>query len=166
MEKVKMNHSSNTRYKICSRCNIRKPLKSFHKQKIKGKYYYKPYCSGCQSKKWREKHPELRKVISDRSKNKYRQNQLLLKFKLMQEIDQLTCKCGYSDIRALAFHHRDPKTKLFNISYGFVHSYAYETLLEEAKKCDILCHNCHAILNCNLSILQLPQMVSHDQEHQ
>lgn len=161
MEKIKLKYPCNTRYKVCTRCNLRKPLKSFHKQKIKGKYYYKPYCCGCQSKGWRERHPELRKKISQKGKEKYRQNQLLLKFKLMEAIGQTVCSCGYSDIRALTFHHRDAKTKLFAISYGFTHNYSYETLLEEAKKCDVLCQNCHTIIGCNLPILQLLQKDVH-----
>jgi hypothetical protein len=166
MEKVKRNNECNTRYKVCTRCDTRKKIKSFPKRKIRGKYYYKPYCCACQSARYRINHPEVRKKISQKGKEKYRLNQLLLKFKLMEAIGQTICSCGYSDIRALTFHHRDAKTKLFNISYGFTHSYSYETLLEEAKKCDILCHNCHAIIGCKLPILQLPQMDAHNKELQ
>lgn len=51
-------------------------------------------------------------------------------------------KCGYNKcIDALEFHHKDPNTKKFSISNKGNHS--IENLIEEAKKCDILCANCH-----------------------
>ena len=83
MEKIKLSYHCNTRYKVCTRCNLRKPLKSFDKQKIKGKYYYKPYCCACKSARHTINHPEVRKKIAQKGKEKYRQNQLLLKFKLI-----------------------------------------------------------------------------------
>lgn len=42
-------------------------------------------------------------------------------------------------IAALDFHHRDPQTKLFNIKT----TVPWGKLVEEAKKCDLLCANCH-----------------------
>lgn len=156
MEKIKKTNSTKTRYKICSRCEIKKPVKSFDKQTLKGKVYYKPYCSACKSKRHRENHPEVRKGITDRGKTKYRAKQLQMKYDLMKSIEQTVCKeCGYTDIRALVFHHRDPHEKSFEISYGFTHSYSFETLLEEAKKCDVLCQNCHTISHCKLIIEDL-----------
>lgn len=52
------------------------------------------------------------------------------------------CKhCGYSKIpQALQFHHVDPKKKDFTISGK---SWKYDKLLKEAKKCLLLCANCH-----------------------
>jgi hypothetical protein len=156
-------NSGNTRYKVCSRCNYRKPIKSFAKQKLKGKYYYKPYCCACQSSRHKLKHPEVRKSIVDRGKQKYRANQMLMKYELMKSINQTCCKvCNYTDIRALTFHHRIEKDKLFAISYGFTHSYSFKTLLKEAKKCDVLCQNCHSIVNTKVIVPEsVPQMEFH-----
>ncbi len=54
-------------------------------------------------------------------------------------------KCGYKkSASALVFHHRDEKTKKFNISGQNLNKHSWETLLEEANKCDLLCANCHA----------------------
>lgn len=51
--------------------------------------------------------------------------------------------CGYSRcINALDFHHPDGVEKLFAISAKMNH--AYEYLLGEASKCELLCKNCHA----------------------
>lgn len=54
--------------------------------------------------------------------------------------------CGYSkSIKALVFHHRDPKEKRFSISSRL--DKKLETLIKEIQKCDLLCANCHAELH-------------------
>jgi hypothetical protein len=51
--------------------------------------------------------------------------------------------CGYDVHIALEFHHRDRKTKAFGLAArGLTRS--YESLREEARKCLLLCSNCHA----------------------
>lgn len=51
-------------------------------------------------------------------------------------------QCGYNKcLAALHFHHRDPKTKSFGIGAG--HCREWSTIIEELKKCDLLCANCH-----------------------
>lgn len=51
-------------------------------------------------------------------------------------------RCGYSKYQgALVFHHRDPETKEFGVGAGTHIGYA--RMLEESKKCDLLCLNCH-----------------------
>lgn len=51
--------------------------------------------------------------------------------------------CGYSKcLRALHFHHRDPKQKKFGIANPNIK--AWKTIQEELDKCDLLCANCHA----------------------
>jgi len=151
-------------HKICSRCELEKPIRSFDKQKLKGIYYYKPYCSACKSKRHRENNPEVRKSIKARGVRKYAQNRLQVKLDLMTHINQTVCKiCGFIDVRALTFHHLDKNNKSFSISYGFTHCYSFERLLEEAKKCDVLCHNCHNIIHSKLLPIQAGlHTVSHD----
>lgn len=53
-------------------------------------------------------------------------------------------KCGYREHpAALDFDHRNPKEKLFIISsYG---RRPWDLVLEELKKCDVVCANCHRI---------------------
>lgn len=58
-------------------------------------------------------------------------------------------RCGYDRCpRALVFHHRDPKTKSFSLSANM--NRAWAKLEEEAKKCDLLCSNCHMELHYEL----------------
>lgn len=55
------------------------------------------------------------------------------------------CKlCGYSRCHnALSFHHRIPSTKKFSLGKSNVRALAWDIVLVEANKCDLLCHNCH-----------------------
>lgn len=57
-------------------------------------------------------------------------------------------ECGYNNSPyALEFHHRNKKFKLNNVSSYFRNSWKkLETIIEEYRKCDILCSNCHKIL--------------------
>ena len=50
--------------------------------------------------------------------------------------------CGYKEHwAALDFHHRDPTTKLFNISSKS--TIKKTVLMEEISKCSVVCANCH-----------------------
>ena len=75
---------------------------------------------------------------------RYNKRSRLKKIRLLEEIGGGKCYlCGYmKSIEALTFHHIDPEDKEFQISYKM--GYSYKVLLEEAKKCIILCANCHA----------------------
>ena len=51
-------------------------------------------------------------------------------------------RCGYSkSLRALQFHHLNPKEKDFHITGRVHHSWAQ--VQQELKKCVMLCANCH-----------------------
>lgn len=51
--------------------------------------------------------------------------------------------CGYCRCRgALVFHHIDPAAKEFGVSDG--RTRRWERVVEELKKCALLCHNCHS----------------------
>lgn len=59
------------------------------------------------------------------------------------------CKyCGERDPVCLCFHHRDPKKKSFTIgasSGSYVRT--EKDIRREAKKCDVVCFNCHMKLH-------------------
>lgn len=52
--------------------------------------------------------------------------------------------CGYDkSLRALEFHHKDPKEKDFGLAAkGHVHG--WDTYWKEVQKCILVCSNCHA----------------------
>jgi hypothetical protein len=66
-----------------------------------------------------------------------------MKLKLIEAFDGKCGICGYSkSVRALGFHHLDPSAK----DFGFASSVprAWKRIVDEAKKCVMLCQNCHA----------------------
>jgi hypothetical protein len=50
-------------------------------------------------------------------------------------------RCGESDVIVLQWHHRVPSEKSFNVLTGSRN--ALSTRIAEARKCDLLCANCH-----------------------
>lgn len=51
-------------------------------------------------------------------------------------------RCGYDKcIGSLHFHHTDPSNKSFDISGN--HGRKISSLIEECKKCILICANCH-----------------------
>lgn len=66
-----------------------------------------------------------------------------MKEKAVSTLGGKCSKCGYSRcLKALVFHHLDPKTKEFNLSWALSHSWS--TVERELRKCILLCRNCHA----------------------
>lgn len=63
---------------------------------------------------------------------------------LVEEAGGACCICGYGrNMRALHFHHVEPSQKRHEINAKGV-ALALETLRAEARKCVLLCSNCHA----------------------
>ena len=69
------------------------------------------------------------------------------KGKLIAMLGGKCIRCGYSKCtRSLCFHHILSEKKSFTLSsHGLLHE--WEAVLEEAKKCDLLCSNCHGELH-------------------
>lgn len=52
--------------------------------------------------------------------------------------------CGYDkNLAALTFHHTDPENKSFNLDMRKMTNTKMTLLEAEAKKCQLLCQNCH-----------------------
>ena len=61
---------------------------------------------------------------------------------LIRVLGSCCCLCGYDKcIGALEFHHIEPENKKYQLSNGNCHK--IEDDLEEAKKCLLVCANCH-----------------------
>ena len=72
---------------------------------------------------------------------------------LVAEAGGRCVSCGYSrNIKALQFHHLDPQNKRLGLSSQGV-TYSLERLRSEAKKCVLLCANCHAEVESGDAIL-------------
>lgn len=60
-------------------------------------------------------------------------------------------KCGYDrTFKGLCFHHIDRELKSFGLSSRELTGYAWEKVLEEIKKCVLVCLNCHSEIHDNL----------------
>ena len=54
------------------------------------------------------------------------------------------CDCGYKkNISALEFHHVNPQEKSFGIDLRKCSCAKWDRLVEEVKKCVLICANCH-----------------------
>lgn len=56
------------------------------------------------------------------------------------------CKsCGERRSVLLTYHHRDPKTKKYNVGSIVSGGRSLDVIKREIAKCDVLCHNCHVL---------------------
>jgi hypothetical protein len=98
---------------------------------LEGRNYYR--CKKCRSQH-----------VSNRRKN--------IKLQLVEYFGGQCKICGYKKcIGALEFHHKNPKEKKFHLGCrGLTRS--FEKTLEEAKKCILVCANCHREIEYNKSV--------------
>jgi len=74
-----------------------------------------------------------------------KKRRISLKDQLIAEFGGRCTDCGYAAHRnALEFHHLNPTTKEFTIS-RYLAQFGIARLRDEARKCVLLCANCHAI---------------------
>ncbi len=108
--------------KTCSKCGVSKPESEYHSA---GNGYLRGECKACKSR-----------IEYERGRDRV---------KLYKEWKQtLSCeKCGYSDYRALQFHHPN-EDKEVNIASRCSH-WSLDRIKKEAVKCIVLCANCHQI---------------------
>ena len=77
----------------------------------------------------------MQRVADRRRKNKWT---------LAKEAGGKCVRCGYDRfIGALQFHHLDPKQKSFGLAQNGS-TKGLDALRQEAKKCILLCANCHS----------------------
>jgi hypothetical protein len=131
----------------CTKCKIYKPeTEYFIKSKVTGRLHAQ--CKEC--------YREHRKSYYSAHYNKYRQEyrnrakirreKLKLEFRMnmLEYLSDKYCKdCGESDNRVLELDHIDPEQKLFSISQAVRLGYGWSDVIDEIKKCQILCANCH-----------------------
>ena len=67
------------------------------------------------------------------------------RMRLVQDFGGKCSICGYNKcIDALQFHHLDSNNKEYDVSRLVTQNRPYEKILKEAKKCIMICANCHA----------------------
>lgn len=92
--------------------------------------------------KWRHyyyRHPDkskARRVKSQESNSQY-----------VDSFKDKCCLCGITDKRVLDFHHTGDVKKDRGVATMRVAGRSKEKILEEIKKCIVVCANCHRILH-------------------
>lgn len=131
----------------CLKCNENIPSKAVIDGKLRN-FQRRKYCLICSPfGSGNTRKLELPKPPQKRTSDRYYKWQKKVRRERKQKLVDMfggCCKiCGYKKtLRSLCFHHRDPKEKLFTIAtQGLLRK--WEVLVEEAKKCDLLCLNCH-----------------------
>lgn len=77
------------------------------------------------------------KVRRTQLRNEFRSN-------MLEYLADKACSiCGEADIRVLELDHLRPAEKHFSISQAVRLGYTWKEVLEEVKKCRVLCANCH-----------------------
>ena len=80
-----------------------------------------------------------------------------LKETLVKEAGGQCVICGYSRHQAaLQFHHLDPTSKSFGLGIRGI-TRSLDKLREEAKKCVLLCANCHALVEVGAEMVPEPR---------
>ena len=131
--------------KQCFRCKIYKSKREFYKNKANkdGLYSYCKSCHVIATKKWKKENKELHLFYRRKRYNKNREFFAAYK-------KELKCyKCKENHPACLAFHHRNPSKKSFNIGCSLVR-YSIKKIMKEIAKCDVLCANCHMKLHYDL----------------
>ena len=89
------------------------------------------------SREWYQKNKKRRCELNNKLRKK--------RIKWFKELKStLSCEiCGEDFIECLEFHHLDPKTKYKNVSTMPHECHSEKSILEEIKKCQVLCANGH-----------------------
>ena len=136
--------------KICSKCKIEKDESAFGKNKRTkdGLHYVCKECKHEMDNNWIARHSEehrqrakaWRKNNPEKMVEYYQQRK-----EFLTSLKKPCVKCGESRPTVIEFHHIDPSTKLFNISYVASNgAKPKQAIYDEIKKCVCLCANCHA----------------------
>ena len=114
--------------KQCSKCGQVKEESEFFK-KSNRKSGFESACKEC----WKKYYYASTKKATQR----YR----LQRKELLDSLKTSCAKCGETRKWVIQFHHVDPKSKSFNVSYADGHDESQ--LRTEVNKCVCLCSNCH-----------------------
>lgn len=128
----------------CNKCKQQKELDQF---KFRSDNKYDCYCIPCRKEFQHQSYMKRQKEQTEKNKL-YRKSKGYQKIKWYILFKQtLKCSnCPENHPACLEFHHKNPKEKSFNIS-SMIGRLSKKKILEEVKKCIVLCSNCHRKLH-------------------
>lgn len=132
--------------KTCNKCGHRKDVKLFSndREKPDGKCTLCKKCQKLYHDKYNHKYyrkNRKRELARLKAANAKREKELLAYINKQKDKPCVDCGNKYH-IWQMDFDHRDGKTKLHNVS-GIQRFLSKKKILEEIKKCDLVCANCH-----------------------
>lgn len=136
--------------KKCNKCGVVKEESEFGKNKRSkdGLHFICKTCKREQDKAWGDKH---RDKLNEAAKQWRKENpdkvasQVEGRKQYLAALKKPCVKCGENRPHVIEFHHIDPSTKSFNISYTISTGAKSKAIMEEEiNKCVCLCANCHA----------------------
>lgn len=130
--------------KKCSKCKIEKQIKEFS-VKDKAKNRYNSQCKKCFNVHNRVYYA-INKIKHIAAVKINKHNRAEKNKKIIREYKNIPCMdCGNSYPHyVMDFDHRDPEVKEFAISQ-MPRDCSLEKILNEIKKCDVVCANCHRV---------------------
>ncbi len=131
--------------KTCAVCNSSKPEEEFEVKKGK----VTDRCKACKREYDRSYYRANKIKISSQRRgtnNSYAERNRNYVIDVL--LKSACIDCGFKDIRALQFDHRDDVVKLGHISDMIHGGYSLKAIQDEIAKCDVRCANCHSIRTC------------------
>ena len=125
------------RRKYCLKCS---PLKGHNTKQLHINKDPSPYSA----KNYNEMTDEQKKEFNKKTSNNIKIRRHLRKKRLVELYGGKCIKCNYDkNLRNLVFHHKDPQQKNFEINAYSIGAKPWDKLIEEANKCELMCHICH-----------------------
>lgn len=130
--------------KKCNECNLLLDLNMFS-FKIKEKGIKSNKCKICTRDYGKLHYNKNKQLYKERAKNN-RKKEIQKTKDLISELRIKCAECGETHPATLDFHHTNPNEKENNIAS----MNSRKRILEESKKCIVLCSNCHRKLHWKL----------------
>ena len=132
--------------KICTKCQQELPISSFNLKKMNkdGTPQLQSLCKSCNKIYQKEHYLQNKNHYANKARS-WETNYKVKIYSILMEVCKDGCiECGEKSFACLQFNHIDPSTKIDSVSSMITNSKNIEFILEEVKKCEILCANCHA----------------------
>jgi len=132
--------------KICPAC--KKELSFDHfSWKNKQRGLRNSWCKACQKTRKDQHYKDNKQLYINKAAARRKENILFLN----QYKGQRGCiKCPEKEPCALVFHHLDPLAKESTLTEAARRGWSRQRLLEEIKKCVVMCANCHRKLHAGI----------------
>ena len=97
-------------------------------------------------------------IIMSNKSEKVKIWRINFKRKIVESMGGGCCICGYNKCHsALALHHLDPSKKDFGLGKVRANPTNWSRIVDEIKKCILVCHNCHSELH--EGIIKIPIII-------